>query len=310
VRRGEGWSAQRIGRVQPRSGRRSGRRSGSLGWLPSPVLVVGAIMSVQLGAAIAKTLFDRAGPLGMVFLRLAVGAAVLVAITRPRLRGRSRPQLLTVLAFGAVLACMNSAFYSAIDRIPLGIAVTIEFAGPLAVALIGSRRLLDGLWLVLAAGGVALLTRGGGGALDPVGLVLAGVAAVGWACYILVGQRVGRHFPGADGLALALAVGAVLVAPAGIVQAGGQLGDWRVLAAGVGVGLLSAAIPFSLEIESLRRLPARVFGVLMSLEPAVGALAGLVVLGEALRSREIVAVAMVSVASAGAAWGGRAAPRD
>jgi inner membrane transporter RhtA len=307
VRRGDGWSVRRAGRVQVRPE----RRSASLGWLPSPVLVVGAIMSVQFGSAIAKLLFDRAGPVGMVFLRLGVAAIVLAAITRPRLRGRTRPQLLTVLAFGAVLAGMNSAFYSAIDRIPIGIAVTIEFAGPLTVALIGSRRLLDGLWLVLAAGGVALLTRGGGGGpLDPVGLVLAGVAAVGWATYILVGQRVGRHFPGADGLALALAVGAVLVAPAGIVQAGGELGDWRVLATGVAVGLLSAAIPFSLEIEALRRLPARVFGVLMSLEPAVGALAGLVILGEALRSREIVAVAMVCVASAGAAWGRRTSPRD
>jgi inner membrane transporter RhtA len=307
VRRGDGWSVRRAGRVQVRPE----RRSASLGWLPSPVLVVGAIMSVQFGSAIAKLLFDRAGPVGMVFLRLGVAAIVLAVITRPRLRGRTRPQLLTVLAFGAVLAGMNSAFYSAIDRIPIGIAVTIEFAGPLTVALIGSRRLLDGLWLVLAAGGVALLTRGGGGGpLDPVGLVLAGVAAVGWATYILVGQRVGRHFPGADGLALALAVGAVLVAPAGIVQAGGELGDWRVLATGVAVGLLSAAIPFSLEIEALRRLPARVFGVLMSLEPAVGALAGLVILGEALRSREIVAVAMVCVASAGAAWGRRASPRD
>jgi inner membrane transporter RhtA len=158
---------------------------------------------------------------------------------------------------------------------------------------------------------VVLLTRGGaGGPLDPLGLLFAGIAAVGWATYILVGQRVGRYFPGADGLALAIAVGAVLVAPAGILQAGGVLGDWRVLATGVAVGLLSAAIPFSLEIESLRRLPARVFGVLMSLEPAVGALAGLVVLGQMLHSREIVAVAMVCVASAGAAWGRRTSPRD
>jgi inner membrane transporter RhtA len=302
VRRGEGWSVRRAGRVQVRPE----RRSRSLGLVPSPVLVIGAIMSVQLGSAIAKLLFDRTGPVGMVFLRLGFAAIVMTAITRPRLRGRTRAQLLTVLAFGAVLAGMNSAFYSAIDRIPIGIAVTIEFAGPLTVALIGSRRLLDLLWLVLAAGGVALLTRGGsGGPLDPLGLVFAGIAAVGWATYILVGQRVGRYFPGADGLALAIAVGAVLVAPAGIFQAGGELGDWRVLAIGVAVGLLSAAIPFSLEIESLRRLPARVFGVLMSLEPAVGAFAGLVILGEALRSREIVAVAMVCVASAGAARGAR-----
>jgi inner membrane transporter RhtA len=281
------------------------------GWrLPSPVLVLGAIASVQLGSALAKLRFDRTGPIGMVLLRLAVGALVLLAVSRPRLRGRDRRQLLLVLGFGAVLAGMNSSFYAAIDRIPIGVAVTVEFAGPLAVAVAGSRRLLDGVWVLLAAAGVVLLTRDGGGALDPVGLGLAGLAGFGWACYILLSQRLGRSFPGVDGLALATAVGAVLVAPAGIVRAGGALADWRVLIVGVGVGLLSAAIPYSLEIEALRRLPTRVFGVLMSLEPAVGALAGLVVLGEALRSREVLAIALVCVASAGAAWAGRTAPRD
>jgi len=280
------------------------------GWrLPSPVLVLGAIASVQLGAALAKLGFDRTGPVGMVTLRLAVGALVLLAVARPRLRGRGPGQLLPVLAFGVVLAGMNTSFYGAIDRIPIGIAVTIEFSGPLAVAVAGSRRLLDGVWVVLAAAGVVLLTRGGG-SLDPLGLGLAGVAGLGWACYILLSQRVGRGYPGVEGLALATAVAAVLVAPAGVAQAGGALADWRVLLVGVGVGLLSAAIPYSLEIEALRRLPARVFGVLMSLEPAVGALAGLVVLGEALRSHEVVAIALVCVASAGAAWAGRATPRD
>ncbi|HEX8860109.1 MAG TPA: EamA family transporter [Actinomycetes bacterium] len=280
------------------------------GWrLPSPVLVLGAIASVQLGAALAKLGFDRTGPVSMVTLRLAVGALVLLAVARPRLRGRGPGQLLPVLAFGVVLAGMNTSFYGAIDRIPIGIAVTIEFSGPLAVAVAGSRRLLDGVWVVLAAAGVVLLTRGGG-SLDPLGLGLAGVAGLGWACYILLSQRVGRGYPGVEGLALATAVAAVLVAPAGVAQAGGALADWRVLLVGVGVGLLSAAIPYSLEIEALRRLPARVFGVLMSLEPAVGALAGLVVLGEALRSHEVVAIALVCVASAGAAWAGRATPRD
>jgi inner membrane transporter RhtA len=280
------------------------------GWrLPSPVLVLGAIASVQLGSALAKLRFDRAGPVGMVTLRLAVGALVLLAVARPRLRGRRRRELLPVLAFGAVLAGMNTSFYEAIDRIPIGIAVTIEFSGPLAVAVAGSRRLLDGVWVVLAAAGVVLLTRGGG-SLDPLGLGLAGVAGLGWACYILLSQRVGRGFPGVEGLAPATAVAAVLVGPAGVAQAGGALADWSVLLVGLGVGLLSAAIPYSLEIEALRRLPAGVFGVLMSLEPAVGALAGLVVLGEALRSHEVVAIALVCVASAGAAWAGRATPRD
>src|SRR6266542_2792324 len=242
--------------------------------LPSPVLVLGAIGSVQLGSALAKTLFDRAGPLG------------------------------------AALAALNGTFYSAIDRIPIGVAVTVEFAGPLGVAVVGSRRLLDLVWVALAASGVVLLTRLGGGALDPVGLGLAACAGVCWAAYILLSQRVGRAFAGLDGLALATVVGAVLIAPLGVAQAGAALGDWRVLAVGAAVGLLSATIPYSLEIEALRRLPARVFGVLMSLEPAAGALAGLVVLGEALRPREIAAIALVSVASAGAAWADRLAPLD
>jgi inner membrane transporter RhtA len=289
---------------------RTPARAVSLARLPSPVLVLGAIGSVQLGSALAKSLFERAGPLGMTLLRLGVGALVLLALARPRPGGRSRRQLLLAIAFGASLAAMNSVFYSAIDRIPIGVAVTIEFAGPLAVAVAGSRRLLDLVWVVLAATGVVLLTRVGGGALDPLGLGLAGCAGACWAAYILLSQRVGRAFAGADGLALATAVGAVLAAPLGVAQAGAALGEWRVLAAGAGVGLLSAAIPYSLEIEALRRLPARVFGVLMSLEPAVGALAGLLVLGEALHPREIAAIVLVSLASAGAAWSDRHTPLD
>jgi inner membrane transporter RhtA len=278
--------------------------------LPSPVLVLGAIGSVQLGSAVAKTQFDRAGPLGATLLRLGVGAVLLLALSRPRPGGRSRRQLLLVVAFGVALAALNGTFYSAIDRIPIGVAVTVEFAGPLAVAVAGSRRLLDLVWVALAATGVALLTRLGGGALDPVGLGLAGMAGACWAAYILLSQRVGRAFAGLDGLALATVVGAVLIAPLGAAQGGTALGDWRVLAVGAAVGLLSAAIPYSLEIEALRRLSTRVFGVLMSLEPAAGALAGLVVLGEALRLREIAAIGLVSIASAGAAWGDRRAPLD
>jgi inner membrane transporter RhtA len=286
------------------------RRASLVSHLPSPALVLGGIVSVQLGSALAKTLFDRAGPLGLVLLRLGIGALVLLALARPRPGGRDRRRLLLVIAFGAVLAAMNGTFYSAIDRIPIGVAVTVEFAGPLAVAVAGSRRLLDLVWVVLAATGVVLLTRAGGGGPDPAGLALAGCAGACWAGYILLSQRVGRAFPGPDGLALATAVGALLITPLGVAQGGAALGEPRVLAAGAAVGLLSAAIPYTLEIEALRRLPARVFGVLMSLEPAVGALAGLVVLGEALRPREIAAIVLVSVASAGAAWADRSAPLD
>jgi inner membrane transporter RhtA len=284
------------------------QRASLVSRLPSPVLVLGAIGSVQLGSALAKTLFDRTGLFGTVLLRLGVGALVLLVLSRPRLRGRSRRQILLVIAFGVVLAALNSTFYAAIDRIPIGVAVTVELSGPLAVAVAGSRRLLDLVWVVLAATGVVLFTRVGGGALDPVGLGLAACAGACWAAYILLGWGIGRTFAGPDGLALATAVGALLVAPLGVAQAGAALGEWRVVGVGVAVGLLSAAIPYSLEIEALRRLPTRVFGVLMSLEPAVGALAGLVVLGESLRPREIVAVALVSVASAGTAWADRRTP--
>jgi len=270
---------------------------------PPTLLVLSGIASVQLGAAVAKHLFARVGPGGTVLLRLLFAALVLCALTRPRLRGLSRRQLLLVLVFGAVLAVMNGSFYAAIDRIPLGIAVTVEFSGPLAVAIIGSRRLLDALWVVLAGAGVVLLTRGsgGGGALNPAGLGLAAFAGACWACYILLGKRLGRSFAGHDGLALATAVGAALLVPVGVAQGGRALLDWRVLAVGVAVGLLSSAIPYSLELEALRWLPARVFGVFMSLEPAVAALVGFVVLGEHLLGREIAAIALVSAASAGAA---------
>jgi len=266
------------------------------------LLVVGGIASVQLGAAVAKHLFGRVGPGGTVLLRLLFAAVVLCALTRPRLRGLRRRQVLLVLVFGAVLAVMNASFYAAIDRIPLGIAVTVEFSGPLSVAIIGSRRWLDALWVLLAGAGVVLLTRaGGGGALNPAGLALAAFAGVCWAGYILLGKRLGRSFSGHDGLALATAVGAVLLLPVGVAQGGRALLDWRVLAVGVAVGLLSSAIPYSLELEALRWLPARVFGVFMSLEPAVAALAGFVILGEHLLGREVAAIALVSVASAGAA---------
>lgn len=268
---------------------------------PPSLLVLGGIASVQLGAATAKHLFSRVGSGGTVLLRLLVAALVLGAVTRPRLRALDRRQVLLVLVFGAVIALMNGSFYAAIDRIPLGVAVTVEFSGPLLVAIAGSRRWLDALWVVLAGAGVALLTRGGGGGLNPAGIGLAALAGACWASYILLSKRVGRSFAGHDGLALATAVGAAVMLPVGIAQGGRALLDWRVLAVGVAVGLLSSAIPYSLELEALRWLPARVFGVLMSLEPAVAALAGLVVLGEHLLAREVAAIALVSLASGGAA---------
>jgi inner membrane transporter RhtA len=264
-------------------------------------LVVGAACSVQGGAAVAKSLFPELGPAGVVFLRLLFGSLALWAIARPQLRGRSRHDLRLVTALGVVLVSMNITFYEALDRTPLGIAVTVEFLGPLAVAVIASRRAVDLIWVVLAASGVALLADGGGTPVQPLGIVLAAVAGFFWACYILLGVRVGRAFAGASGLAPAMVVGAVLIAPWGIWSAGDNLGDAQLVGAGVGVGLLSSALPWSLELEAMRRLPTHVFGIVLSLEPALAALAGFALLDERLHARAWIAIGLVVLASAGAA---------
>ncbi len=272
--------------------------------IPSPLLILGGIASVQFGAAIAATLFDQAGPAGVVLLRLALAAALLLPISRPRLAGRPRRQWLAAVGFGVTLAAMNWSFYEAVDRLPLGPAVTIEFAGPLTLAIVGSRRLLDLLWAVLAGGGVVLLAfagsdGSGSGGLDPLGLLLALVAGTCWACYILLSQRVGSIFPGVQGLAIALGVATVLMLPAGLVEGGSALGRPAVLGGGLAVALLSSVIPYSFELTALRRVRASTFGLLMSLEPGFAALAGIVVLGQGLRLGTLVALVMVVVASIG-----------
>jgi inner membrane transporter RhtA len=269
--------------------------------VPPPLLVLGGVASTQFGASFAKGLFDDAGPGGTVFLRTVFAAAVLGLLWRPSVSQHSRRELGLVCLFGVALAAMNLSFYEAIDRIPLGVAVTLEFAGPLSVAVLGSRRPRDLLWVTLAAAGILLLADIGGGSIDALGAGLALFAGVCWGSYILLSARVGQAFPGGSGLALAMALAAALLLPVGVVDAGGALLDPRVLAAGAVVAMMSSALPYSLELEALRRLPTGVFGVLMSMEPAVAALAGLVVLGEVLHAREWVAIALVVVASAGAA---------
>jgi inner membrane transporter RhtA len=273
------------------------------------VLVIVAIASVQLGGALAKTLFDEIGPGGTVWLRLLAAALVLAAIWRPRAR-LAREDVWLVLAFAVALAGMNYSFYSSIDHIPLGVAVTYEFVGPLGVALAGSRRALDLLWVALAAGGILLLSDFGATDLDKTGVALALLAGAFWAAYILLSVRVGRRFEGGDGLALAMIVAAAMLTPVGIADGGSELLALGVLALGAAVGVLSSAIPYSLELEALRRLPSGVFGVLMSLEPAMAALAGFVILGEDLAARELVAIVLVVIASGGAAMGARVTLRD
>jgi inner membrane transporter RhtA len=275
--------------------------------VPPTALVLFSIVSAQLGAAVAKSLFDSLGPGGTVFLRIAFAALVLFVLVRPTLGGNDRDGYLVAALFGLALAGMNFSIYLAFDRIPLGIAVTLEFVGPLGVAVAGSRRVLDLLWVVLAAAGIILLAPLGvlgGMDLDPVGVAFALQAGCLWACYILLSARTGGAFPGGTGLVIALCVGTLVLFPFGIAGAGYALLDPKLLLAGFGVAMLSSAIPFWLDLEALRKLPARIFGVLMSLEPAVAALAGLVVLGEQLEMRAVAAVLFVTIAAAGASLSG------
>lgn len=260
------------------------------------LLVLGGIVSVQLGASIAKRLFPQVGPAGAVFLRLAVGALVLFAVARPT-RDVVRGQLRLALAFGTVLALMNLSFYASLTRIPLGAAVTIEFLGPLVLAVVTSRRRSDVAWAVLAGVGVAAVSWEGGGT-DVVGVGLALFAGAGWVGYIVLSQRLGAAAPGLAGLAVAVAGGAVVALLPGVVQGGAGLLAPGVLLLGIGVGVLSSAVPYALEFLALRRLPASTFGILMSLEPAVAATIGLLLLGEGLRPAQVVGIGLVCVASA------------
>ena len=285
----------------PAEGLSTGARPGPAG----PALVLGAATSVQFGAAVAVLLFDRVGPQGAVLLRLALAAVMLLVLWRPSLRGHSPPQWRLVGLFGVALAGMNGCYYAAIDRIPLGIAVTLEFVGPLGVALAGSRRARDLVWVALAAAGIVALAEGTSGGLDELGAGLAVVAGGFWAAYILLSARVGQAFDGGRGLALAMVVGAVVVLPVELAQAGDALLTPAALGLGLAVAVLSSAIPYSLELEALRRIPAAVFGVLMSLEPAVAALAGFLVLGQQLGSPQLAGIALVIAASAGATLSAR-----
>lgn len=275
-----------------------------LGSIPAPGLVLGGIFSLQIGAGLAKGLFDTLPPTAVVFLRLAFSAVALAAITqravRAALRRASRGDLGLAVTFGLSLAAMNIAIYESFSRIPLGVAVTIEFIGPLGVAVALSRRRLDLLWVLLAATGVVLLARGGPGGIDPVGVLFALVAAVGWAAYILLGKQLGQRFPGSSGLTVASVVGAVAVAPIGLTTGGADLWQTHVLVLAAGIALLSSVIPYSFELEALRRMPATVFGILMSLEPAAAALVGLVVLNEVLHVQEWIAIGLVVAACLGA----------
>ncbi|GAA2431584.1 EamA family transporter [Streptomyces glaucus] len=263
-------------------------------------LVLAGGVSVQFGGALAVTLMPRAGALGVVTLRLLVSAIVLLLVCRPRLRGHSRTDWGTVVVFGLAMGAMNGLFYQAVARIPLGPAVTLEVLGPLALSVLASRRVINVVWAGLALAGVFLLGGGGFGGLDPAGVAFALGAGAMWAAYIVFSARTGRRFPQADGLALAMAVAAALFLPLGIAESGAKLVDPVTIALGAAVAILSSVLPYTLELLALRRLPASTFAVLMSLEPALAATAGFLVLDQALTTTEALAIALVIAASMGA----------
>ncbi|MEU0950017.1 EamA family transporter [Streptomyces canus] len=266
-------------------------------------VVLGGLLAQEFGAAMAASLLPQVGTLGIVALRLTVSAVVLLAVCRPRVRGHRRADWAVIVAFGVALASMNTLFYQAIARIPLGAAVTLEVLGPLVLSVVTARRAASWLWAALALGGVALLGRGGLDSLDGVGVGFALGAAALWAAYILLSARIGARFPKADGLALAMAVGAVLSLPAGLADAGGRLLDPVIFGLGAAVAVLSSALPYTLEMLALRRLAPATFAVLMSLAPAVAALAGYLVLHQGLAGIDLIAITLVVAASAGAVRG-------
>ncbi|KQZ11920.1 permease [Microbacterium sp. Root53] len=283
----------------------SGRGPGSG---PAVGLVALGLACQEVGAAIAVLLFPHTGPLGMVMLRLVFSAVILMAIARPALRGRTREAWWSVARLGIALAVMNGFFYVALERLALGVTVTIEVLGPLALSILVGRTRSRWLWAAIALLGVLALGGGGWDRLDPVGVGCALGAAASWAFYIRGQARVGRDFPRLEGLALAMSIGALISLPSGILAAGPVLLRPELLAMGLAVAVLSSTIPYAFELIALRRLTEAAFGILMSLAPATAALAGFLLLGQHLTVLEVAGVALVMSASAGAVWTSRHRP--
>jgi inner membrane transporter RhtA len=268
--------------------------------VPAPLLVLAAVVSVQFGGALAVTLIPLVGVFGSVALRLTIAASLLLVILRPRLRGRTRADWLVVGAFGAILAVMNLCFYGALARVPIGVTVTIEFSGPLVLATVLSHRRKDLLAVAGAGVGVVLISGIAStpwAALNLGGLGLALAAGAAWAGYIVFSARTGARFAQLDGLAIAMTFAAALVAPFGVLTAGSALWTPEALWRGAAIAVLSSVLPYSLELIALRRLAAPVFGILLSLEPAVAALAGLFVLDQHLAALQLLGMACVVAAS-------------
>jgi len=272
-----------------------------IGSVPPPILVLLSVVSIQVGAALAVKLFPALGPAGTVFLRIGFSALILLAVSRPSLQGITFRGAALLVTFGALIGCMNLCFYESIARLPLGVAVTIEFTGPLAVAVATSRRPLDFLFIGLAIAGLVAMTPAIGRGIDPAGVALALLAGAGWGGFAVLSRRVGHAFEGGTGLALGMAVAALVLLPSFVFGGAAERVDPILLLGGLAVALLATAIPFSLEFQALKRLPPRTYGVLVTLEPAVATVIGIAVLGEALTIHTVAALACVTAAALGMA---------
>ncbi|WP_343238213.1 EamA family transporter [Streptomyces sp. SID13031] len=264
---------------------------------PPTAMVLGGVVSVQFGGALAAKLIEDLGAAGTVSLRLALAVPILLLIARPSLRNRTKRDLLAVVAFGVVLGLMNLSFYLSLERLPLGVAVTIEFIGPLGLAAAMSRKRRDVFAVAGAALGVVLVNGHELSAVNWLGVGFAALAGALWACYILLSAETGRRFAQLDGLALAMVISTLITAPAGLITAGSELLHWHSLAIGLAIAVLSSVLPYSLETLALRRMKPVVFGILMSIEPAVGATAGFLILGQRLAAIQLAGMACVVAAS-------------
>ncbi|GAB2548584.1 DMT family transporter [Brachybacterium huguangmaarense] len=275
-------------------------------------MIIGSCVSLQFGAALASQLFPALGSWGVTTLRLGLAAVVLLLVVRPAVHRWDRVQWRSVILFGLALGAMNGSFYAALSRIPLGTAVAIEFLGPLVLSAVLSRRAADLACVAVALAGVSLFgveSLAGITSLDPLGVVLALVAGLFWACYVLTSARVGETVPGHGGLAVAVGVGALALLPVGAGGVARAVVEPHLLLLAIGCALLASVIPYALELSALRRLPRHVFGILLSLEPAIAAVAGLLLLGQPMTVLGVIAIALVVAASVGTTLTARAAAR-
>jgi len=277
-----------------------GQQAGPAAKVPPQLLIVAGAVSLQTGSAVATRLFDSLGAPGVLALRMGIGALVLWLGTRAWRQRPGRGAVVPVVVFGLVLGAMNLLFYLALERIPLGVTVALELVGPLAVAIAGSRRWLDLLWVALAAGGVLVLTNPATSGLDPVGVALALGAGACWAGYVLAGSRVAHRVPGGSGLAWAMVLASVWLVPLGVFTAGSDLLRPELLLAGAAVALMSSVLPYSLELVALRRVSTAAFGIMLSLQPAVATLAGFAVAGQNPTPVTLLGIGLVVAASLGA----------